>query len=106
MQTKRLDFSAKSIFASIVMVLTILLPNSVQAFGLTDNTSITQTCADKKYRKENPAKCMFFANTATIAGGTSVIGGALALTGLMGGGNGGSSHSDTPQQYQPPQKGC
>lgn len=101
MQHKRLYFSAKSVFATTLMALTVMLPNTVQAFGLTDNTSITQTCADKKYRKENPAKCMFFANTATIAGGASVIGGALALTGLMGSGGGGSSHSDTPQQYQP-----
>lgn len=42
---------------------------------------------------------MFFANTATIAGGASMIGGALALTGLVGnsgGGNAGMSTSPAP----------
>ncbi|MDE6250358.1 MAG: S8 family serine peptidase [Alphaproteobacteria bacterium] len=100
MQTNKLYFlKTVSKFATATLALAAIASNTAYAFGLNDTPVATKTCADKKYRDENPVKCMFFANTATIAGGASIIGGAAALVGLAGGssgGNGGSSATHAP----------
>lgn len=92
MQPSKLYFFKKvSKFATVTMALVAIAPNSVYAFGISDTSVATKTCADKTYREENPVKCAFFANTMTIAGGASIIGGAAALVGLAGGSGGGNS---------------
>ncbi len=101
MQTNKLYFFKATARIAATATLIALITSTAPALSLTTNPeSITNTCADKEYRAQNPVKCMFFANTATIAGGASLIGGALALTGLVGNG-GGDGNANAPQSPAP-----
>jgi len=101
LQTNKLYLFRKARRTAPILAIMAMMPNAAPALSLTDTKSITQTCADKKYREQNPVKCMFFANTATIAGGASLIGGALALTGLVGNGGGGNAGGAAPAPQMP-----
>lgn len=86
-------------FTAFTVIFVAISQNTAYALNITDSGASVKTCADKKYRDANPTKCMFFANTTIIAGGASLIGGALGLIGLAGsgGGSGGGSTNSTPQ---------
>ncbi len=82
-------------------ILSIILATAVTATSV----SAAPDCSNAKYRRANPTKCTFFANsgttTATVLGGAVALGAGLALIGMSGASAGGSDSTTSTPMRQP-----